>query len=162
MYDDESRRAITDMYEYFISSIAHYIYLAPRHFLISFSASPPAHPWKNSQNGYHFHRSFGEDPTRRTIGSTFALINADHCSHIPRNVRLQTGISGDAIPSTTNQIPQSGAQGETPNPPKPFYDFDVVMTCTGCSGAIDRVLKKNIVEREYFFMAFICYTEVTR
>lgn len=24
------------------------------------------------------------------------------------------------------------------------------MTCNGCSGAIDRVLKKNIIEREYF------------
>ncbi|KAG7553564.1 hypothetical protein FFLO_02996 [Filobasidium floriforme] len=62
------------------------------------------------------------------------------------SIGASTGISGDAIPSTTNQIPQSGAQGETPNPPKPFYDFDVVMTCNGCSGAIDRVLKKNIVE----------------
>ena len=61
---------------------------------------------------------------------------------------LQTGISGDAIPATTNSIPQAGAQGEAPNPPKPFYDFDVVMTCGGCSSAIERVLKKNILERE--------------
>lgn len=62
---------------------------------------------------------------------------------------IQTGISGEAIPSTTNQIPQAGAQGETPQPPKPFYDFDVIMTCGGCSSAIERVLKKNILEREY-------------
>lgn len=32
----------------------------------------------------------------------------------------------------------------------PAYNYTVKMTCGGCSGAIERVLKKNIEAREYF------------
>lgn len=33
-------------------------------------------------------------------------------------------------------------------PTKPYYHFDVKMTCDGCSGAVDRVLKRKAGEGE--------------
>jgi hypothetical protein len=47
------------------------------------SNSPVLNPQKH---GYYLHRSFGEDSTRRTVGSTLGLINADHCPSVPRTV----------------------------------------------------------------------------
>ncbi|KAI5452901.1 Cytosolic copper metallochaperone [Naganishia albida] len=52
-------------------------------------------------------------------------------------------------PTTTTQVPATttaaaAAPGGAKVPPKPYYYFNVKMTCSGCSGAIDRVLKKNI------------------
>lgn len=62
----------------------------------------------------------------------------------------QAGLSATAPTSTasgtetTTQVP---GKAESQEPPKPYYRFDVKMTCSGCSGAIDRVLKKNITSR---------------
>jgi hypothetical protein len=88
----------------------------------------------------------------------------------------QANIAPTAGPSTTTQVPGTQSPAATPQsvdpkvhsvdskaqppaaaaanaqdgaqaPPKPYYKFNVKMTCSGCSGAIDRVLKKNITSR---------------
>jgi len=40
-------------------------------------------------------------------------------------------------PVTTTHVPSHG-------PTAPAYHYNVKMTCSGCSGAVDRVLKKNV------------------
>ncbi|GHJ85043.1 hypothetical protein NliqN6_1445 [Naganishia liquefaciens] len=52
--------------------------------------------------------------------------------------------SPTSTPSGTETTTQVPGKTESQLPPKPYYKFDVKMTCSGCSGAIDRVLKKNI------------------
>ncbi|KAJ9106570.1 hypothetical protein QFC20_004062 [Naganishia adeliensis] len=76
-------------------------------------------------------------------------------------IGASANIAPTSGPSTTTQVPektQPQAAGtpqavdskanppaaEAREPPKPYYKFNVKMTCSGCSGAIDRVLKKNI------------------
>lgn len=41
----------------------------------------------------------------------------------------------------------------TTAPTAPAYYYDVKMTCGGCSGAIERVLKKNIAEPNQFIVS---------
>ncbi|KAJ9092720.1 hypothetical protein QFC19_008645 [Naganishia cerealis] len=71
-------------------------------------------------------------PLPQLITDSHALITSLHD---------KTGLPAATGPEVTTQV-QSKAQG--PEPPKPYMRFNVKMTCSGCSGAIERVLKKNV------------------
>jgi copper chaperone len=76
--------------------------------------------------------------------STFVLTSAQ------ANIAPATGpTTTTQVPPTTQAAPAAEAKvsAGAKEPPKPYYRFDVKMTCSGCSGAIDRVLKKNITSR---------------
>lgn len=49
----------------------------------------------------------------------------------------------------TPSAPLSTSSAPSSVPSAPAYHYNVKMTCGGCSGAIERVLKKNVEAREW-------------
>ncbi len=63
-----------------------------------------------------------------------------------------TTMATPSDPQTIKAPPGDGKENENINPIKPYYEFEVGMSCGSCSGAVERVLKKNIIERECWGM----------
>jgi len=78
-------------------------------------------------------------PTTGLPPQQSGIPNADPAAEAPS--------PANAVPLDPSVVKQPESDSKPPSewePPKPYYDFDVKMSCGSCSGAVDKVLKKII------------------
>lgn len=119
---------------------------------VSPSPSRPAYPVLTRRRQANIAPTSGPSTTTQVPGTQPPAATPQSVDPKVQSVdaKVQSVDSKTQAPAAAAANAQDGAQA----PPKPYYKFNVKMTCSGCSGAIDRVLKKNITSRTPSFPSF--------